>query len=74
MGPICRGGTLVLIGASRPEQVIESAASLDVVLSSEQQARLDGVGAPPTLNPSFIFQMPRQQIFGRSHNRPWKGH
>lgn len=67
------GVSSVLMGASRPEQVIQNAASLDITLSSEQQARLDVIGAPPTLNPYFIFQLPRQQIFGSSHVRPWLG-
>lgn len=67
------GVSSVLIGASRPEQVTENAASLDIVLSPDQQARLDAAGAPPSLNPYFIFQMPRQQIFGGSRVQPWTG-
>jgi aryl-alcohol dehydrogenase-like predicted oxidoreductase len=65
------GVSSVLMGASRPEQVTQNAASLDIVLAPEQLARLDAAGAPPTLNPYFIFQMPRQQIFGSSHIRSW---
>lgn len=64
------GVSSVLMGASRPEQVLQNAASLDIVFSTEQLARLEAVGAPPTLNPYFIFQMPRQQIFG-GDVRPW---
>jgi len=41
----------VLVGASRPEQLVENIASLDVALSVEQQRRLDAAGAPPLLNP-----------------------
>ncbi|MFT6571347.1 MAG: hypothetical protein ACJAWY_003071, partial [Sphingomonas echinoides] len=52
-------------------QVTQNAASLDILLSPEQLARLDAAGPPPTLNPYFIFQMPRQQIFSVSHIRAW---
>lgn len=65
------GVSSVLMGASRPEQVMENAGSLDVALSPDQQARLDAAGALPTLNPYFIFQMPREQIFGGGSIRPW---
>lgn len=65
------GVSSVLMGASRPEQVTENAASLDIELSAEQLARLDAAGPPPTPNPYFIFRMPRQQIFGASHIRAW---
>ncbi|OWK32019.1 L-glyceraldehyde 3-phosphate reductase [Sphingomonas mucosissima] len=58
------GVSSVLMGASRPEHVRENAASLDIVLSPEQQQRLDAVGAPPQLNPYFIFDLPRESIFG----------
>lgn len=66
------GVSSVLMGASQPEQVSENAASLDVVLAPEHQARLDAAGAPPTLNPYFIFQLPWSQIFGSSQIRRWK--
>ncbi|MHA6723175.1 aldo/keto reductase, partial [Sphingomonas sp. RS2018] len=66
------GVSSVLMGASRSEQVTQNAASLDITLSPEQLTRLDAAGAPPMLNPYFIFQMPRQQIFGSSHIRPWE--
>lgn len=65
------GVSSVLMGASRPEQVIENAGSLDVALSPGQQARLDAASALPTLNPYFIFQMPRDRIFGAGPIRPW---
>ncbi len=67
------GVSSVLMGASRPEQVTENAASLDIVLSPDQQARLDAAGALPTLNPYFIFRMPREQIFGGGQIRQWAG-
>lgn len=67
-----RGGvTSLLVGASRPEQLSENIAALDIALSDDQQARLDAVGAPPKLNPYFIFELPRAQIFGEQAVRPW---
>lgn len=65
------GVSSVLMGASRPEQVTENAASLDIAFTSEQLARLDAAGLPPAPNPYFLFQMPREQIFGGSHVRAW---
>jgi aryl-alcohol dehydrogenase-like predicted oxidoreductase len=65
------GVSSVLMGASRPEQVRENLASLDIVLSAEQRERLDAAGAPPQLNPYFIFQLPRKSIFGGSYVEPW---
>lgn len=67
------GVSSVLMGASTPEQVIQNAASLDITLSAAQLARLDTVGAVPTLNPYFIFRMPRPQIFGGGPIQPWTG-
>lgn len=67
-----RGGVAsVLVGASRPEQLLENIAALDIALSAEQQARLDAVGAPPMLNPYFIFDLPRARIFGGQEIEPW---
>jgi aryl-alcohol dehydrogenase-like predicted oxidoreductase len=66
------GLSSVLIGASRAEQVEENIASLEIVISAEQQARLDEVGAPPMLNPYFIFGLPRDRIFGGRVVTAWK--
>lgn len=67
-----RGGVAsVLVGASRPEQLLENIAALDIVFSTDQQARLDAVGAPPMLNPYFIFALPRARIFGGQAIEPW---
>ena len=66
-----RGVASVLVGASRVEQLQENIAALDIVFSAEQQARLDAVGAPPMLNPYFIFDMPRARIFGGHEVAPW---
>ncbi|HCB75309.1 MAG TPA: aldo/keto reductase [Sphingomonas bacterium] len=65
------GVSSVLMGASRPEQVRENAASLDIVLSPEQRAKLDAVGAPPRPNPYFIFDLPPRGIFGVDRVAPW---
>ena len=56
-------GTL-LMGASRPEQVTANIAALQITLSPEQLARLDAASALPSLNPYFIFQLPREVLFG----------
>jgi aryl-alcohol dehydrogenase-like predicted oxidoreductase len=67
-----RGGVAsVLVGASRPEQLLENIAALDIVFSADQQSRLDAVGAPPLLNPYFIFDLPRARIFGGQDIEPW---
>jgi len=67
-----RGGVAsVLVGASRPEQLMENIAALDIAFSSDQQARLDAMGAPPALNPYFIFDLPRSLIFGGQDVVPW---
>lgn len=65
------GVSSVLIGASRPEQLRENAASLDIALSPDQQARLDAAGAPPQLNPYYIFELPRDRIFGGQEVTSW---
>ena len=68
------GVSSVLTGASRPAQLKENVASLETVLTPEQQARLDEAGAPPMLNPYFIFQLPRNRIFGGQAPKLWPGH
>ncbi len=65
------GVSTVLIGASRVEQVTQNIASLEVTLSEDQVARLDAAGAPPMLNPYFIFELPRERIFGGQPVTPW---
>lgn len=66
------GLSSVLIGASRTEQVRQNVAALDITLSAEQQARLDAAGAPPALNPYFIFDLPRERIFGGHSVDAWR--
>jgi len=65
------GLSSVLIGASRAEQVRENIASLEITLSPDQQERLDAAGAPPLLNPYFIFVLPRNRIFGENAVEAW---
>jgi aryl-alcohol dehydrogenase-like predicted oxidoreductase len=65
------GVSTVLIGASRPEQLTQNIAALDIMLSREQQARLDQASALPMLNPYFIFDLPRHRIFGGESVQPW---
>lgn len=54
----------LLLGASRPDQVESNIAALQLALLPEQLARLDETSASPSLNPYFIFQLPRQVLFG----------
>lgn len=61
----------VLIGASRAEQIAQNIAALDIDLPDAQVARLDRVGAPPALNPYFIFGLPRDRLFGGARIQPW---
>lgn len=65
------GVSSVLLGASRPEQLRENIGSLEIVLSPEQQQRLEAAGRPPSLNPYFIFDLPREAVFGGSQVEPW---
>ena len=66
------GVSSVLMGASRPEQVRENTASLEIALTADQRQRLDAAGAPPHLNPYFIFDLPRESIFGVSSVEAWR--
>ena len=66
------GVSSTLIGASRTEQLDQNIASLDLVLSADQQGRLDAAGALPLLNPYFIFELPRERIFGGQAVTPWR--
>jgi aryl-alcohol dehydrogenase-like predicted oxidoreductase len=66
------GVSSVLIGASRPEQLKQNVASLDIVLSATQRERLNAVGSLPMINPYFIFDLPRESIFGGQHVTPWR--
>jgi aryl-alcohol dehydrogenase-like predicted oxidoreductase len=65
------GVSSVLIGASRAEQITQNIASLDIVLTPEQEAQLDAVSAPPAINPYFIFTMPTARLFGGQDVQRW---
>ena len=65
------GSTTLLMGASRAEQVTANIAALQVTLSDEQLARLNEASALPSLNPYFIFQLPRQVLFGGQSVTRW---
>lgn len=65
------GVSTLLMGASRPEQVTANIAALQITLSPEQQARLDATSALPSLNPYFIFQLPRAVLFGGQSVTLW---
>ena len=65
------GVSSVLVGASRPEQLEQNVAALDVALSADQQERLDAAGKPPSLNPYFIFDLPTPTIFGGQAVQAW---
>ncbi len=66
------GVSSVLIGASRPEQLVQNIGSLDMELPDEHRQRLDDAGAMPPLNPYFIFELPRERIFGGQAVTPWR--
>ncbi|ALN75325.1 aldo/keto reductase [Aureimonas sp. AU20] len=66
------GVSSVLIGASRAEQVKQNVASLDITFSPEQEARLASAGVLPLINPYFIFDLPRERIFGGQSVTPWR--
>ncbi|MGJ4995770.1 aldo/keto reductase [Bradyrhizobium sp. HKCCYLS3077] len=65
------GVSSVLIGASRPEQVRENVASLNIDLPPYQQARLSDAAKLPQLNPYFIFDLPSESIFGAPKVSGW---
>lgn len=65
------GVSSVLVGASRPEQLEQNVAALEVALSADQQERLDAAGKPPSLNPYFIFDLPTPTIFGGQAVQAW---
>ncbi|WP_138473032.1 aldo/keto reductase [Poseidonocella sp. HB161398] len=54
----------LLLGASRPDQLEANLAALSLELPEEQRNRLDTASALPPLNPYFIFNLPRDMLFG----------
>ncbi|MAQ83966.1 MAG: aldo/keto reductase [Maritimibacter sp.] len=67
-----RDTTSLLLGASRPEQLKGNFAALSLELTEDQRNRLDAVSALPSLNPYFIFQLPKQMLFGGADVTPWE--
>ncbi|WP_172122661.1 MULTISPECIES: aldo/keto reductase [unclassified Devosia] len=65
------GVSSVLIGASRPDQLVQNIASLEVRLSADQLQRLEAATALPLPSPYFIFQLPRGAFFGGNEVAPW---
>lgn len=65
------GVSSVLIGASRVDQLKQNMASLDVVLTEAQLARLEQATALPLLNPYFTFQLPTARLFGGQEVKSW---
>ena len=68
------GVTSTLMGVSRVEQVADNAAALDVRLSPEHLARLDGASAPAEMRLSGLFApaMRRHVVSGGSLVTPWR--
>jgi len=59
-----RGMTSLLLGVSRPDQLMGNFAALSLELTDDQRARLDAVSALPSLNPYFIFNLPSEMLHG----------
>ncbi len=59
-----QGVTSLLLGASRSQQLESNLAALSLELTDDQRTRLDAVSALPSLNPYFIFNLPREMLYG----------
>ena len=67
------GVASTLIGASRPEQLADNLASLDLTLAPEQLRQLDEASAPPPVFPYGIFSPAvKRGIFGGHAVRDWE--
>lgn len=66
------GVSSVLVGASRPEQLQQNVAALNITFTNEQRTQLEQSGALPPINPYFIFDLPRERIFGGYEVEPWR--
>ena len=62
------GVTAPIVGATRPEQLADHLAALDLHLSEEQRRRLDEAGALP---PTLLTPQIRRAIFGGAGVRNW---
>lgn len=54
----------LLLGASRPEQLTGNLKALSLDLTDDQRQRLDSVSALALINPYFIFNLPREMLYG----------
>ncbi|MCQ8242313.1 aldo/keto reductase [Rhizosaccharibacter radicis] len=66
------GVASVLVGARRPQQLADNLAATAVALGPDQLRRLEEASALPSLNPYFIFRLPRERLFGGSAVTPWE--
>lgn len=67
-----RGATTLLLGASRPGQVTDNVAALELDLAPQHVERLDKASGPEMPSPYYIFQLPRSVIFGNQSVTPWR--
>jgi aryl-alcohol dehydrogenase-like predicted oxidoreductase len=65
------GVSSVLIGASRVDQLVQNVASLEIKLSDDHLKRLEQATMLPLINPYFIFQIPRESLFGGQAVQPF---
>ena len=65
------GVASVLIGASRPEQVHENLAALDLELAPEHRRALDDASAPEPAYPYAIFEPDINRMVFGTKVRPW---
>lgn len=66
------GVSSVLVGASRPEQLLQNFASLSITMDGHHRDRLEAASALPALNPYFIFQLPPEIRFGVKTLDAWR--
>ncbi len=68
------GVTSTLLGVSRPEQLVENVAALDIVLSASHRDALDAASAtgPAPLYSLFSAAMRQHAVFGGSTVRGWR--
>lgn len=65
----------VLIGASRPQQVVDNVAALAITLDQNQLARLDQASAPVASYPTSLFTpLVKGFAFGGANVQAYKGH
>jgi aryl-alcohol dehydrogenase-like predicted oxidoreductase len=67
------GVSSLIVGATRPSQLEENLAALDLKLPEELRARLDVASANEVVHPYDFFQMPRAFVVrGRTAVRRWQ--